>query len=143
MERGFNTLSTTPAAKPFSIYHKYDTVKGITEYNSDIPINQVVEKISDGLSFSKIDSCDPYRVKQLRPYRHLDNQWSARMMHEWSKRFNVKKNAILWKSMTTVRGTYRETGSLPRFTFSSRDRLFAKDQEPHCPKTYVLERDRK
>lgn len=98
MEKDFKTLGTaiktsgiTPSGKPFSIYHKYDFVKGITEYTSALPVRSKPENVPSGLFAASMDSSDTYRVKHIGPYRHLGNPWSAGMMYGRAKVFKQSK----------------------------------------------------
>ncbi len=98
MEKDFKTLGTAietcginRSGNPFSIYHKYDLVKGITEYTSALPVTSAPEKVPSGLFVARMDSCDTYRIIHIGPYRHLGNPWSAGMMYGRNKVFKQSK----------------------------------------------------
>lgn len=98
MDQDFKSLfaalessGTSPSGKPITIYHKYDFVKGITEYTSGIPVETQSVEPSGGMFLSEIESCNTYQVKHTGPYRHLGNAWSAGMAHERSKVFKLNK----------------------------------------------------
>ncbi len=98
MEKDFKTLRNaietsgiTPSGNPFSIYHKYDPVNGITEYTSAFPLETAPESVPSGLFVARMDSCDTYRIRHTGPYRHLGNPWSAGMMHGRNKVFKQSK----------------------------------------------------
>ncbi len=98
MEKDFKTLGTaietsniTRSGKPFTIYHKYDLVKGITEYTSALPVESTPENTPSGLFVAHMDSGDTYQVKHIGPYRHLGNPWSAGMMYGRAKVFKQDK----------------------------------------------------
>ncbi len=98
MERDFGALAswasdsgTELAGKPFSIYHKYDMVKGTTEYTAGIPLEFVPVELGEGMVSGELAACPAYAVRHTGPYRHLGNAWSAGMMRGRSKVFRQNK----------------------------------------------------
>jgi len=94
MERDFKMVKdwvaesgTAPSGKPFSIYHKWGLVKGVTEYTVGFPVADVPGSLPAGLVSGEQPTCDVYPVKHTGAYRHLGNAWSAGVMHGRAKVF--------------------------------------------------------
>ena len=75
----------------FSIYHKWDMVKGTAEYTSGCPIKKVPENLPRDLFSTNFPTVDAYKVVHTGPYRHLGNAWASGMMHGRAKLFKQSK----------------------------------------------------
>lgn len=62
----------------FSIYHKYNMVKGTCEYTSGLAYKEK-PKVNGDLETGQLPSHKALRVDHEGPYRHLGNAWSAAM----------------------------------------------------------------
>ena len=98
MEKDFGDLfawlgehNITPSGTCFSIYHKFDMVKGITEYTGGAPVDSIPSSLPSNFISGKMEDCKVYAVTHTGPYRHLGNAWSAGMMHARSKIFKQSK----------------------------------------------------
>jgi len=98
MEEDFSKLKswlqssgTEAAGVPFSIYHKWDMVKGLVEYTACIPVASAAADLKDGLRSGSIPACQTYPVKHTGRYSFLGNAWSSGHMHGRSKKFKMNK----------------------------------------------------
>jgi predicted transcriptional regulator YdeE len=93
MEKDFEKLRTLfkENGKSFSIYHKWDMVKSLTEYTSGFPVENVPSTIPEGFISGEAPSCEVYSIEHTGPYRHLGNAWSSGYMHMRTKLFRQNK----------------------------------------------------
>jgi len=75
----------------FSIYHKWDLVKGTCRYTAATPIEGFPETLESPFEQGERPAHRAYRVKHTGAYRHLGNAWAAGMMHGQSKVFKQSK----------------------------------------------------
>lgn len=61
---------------PFSIYKKWDMIKGTAEYVAGLPVKNIVENLPEGLINGSIPTIKVYSISHIGPYRHLGNAWS-------------------------------------------------------------------
>ncbi len=80
-----------PSGHPFSIYHKFDMVKGFTEYTAAVPVAEVPSSLPANVTAGALESHSTYRVAHTGPYRHIGNAWAAGMMRERAKVFKKNK----------------------------------------------------
>ena len=80
-----------PAGKPFSIYHRWNVVKGFADYTIGFPVKQVPASLPADLVGGRLPDCAAYLVKHTGPYRHLGNAWSSGMMRGRAKVFRQNK----------------------------------------------------
>ncbi len=66
-----------PSCKPFSIYHQWNPVKGITEYTIGIPLEKALDAAPDGFVAATRPACQTFQIEHTGAYRHLGNAWSA------------------------------------------------------------------
>ena len=78
-------------AKSFSIYHKWDMVKGVCEYTAGCALETVPESLPNGFFTDTFPQCEAYKVVHTGSYRHLGNAWSAGMMHGRAKVYKQSK----------------------------------------------------
>ena len=79
------------SGKPFAIYHKYEMVKGFTEYTIGMPVASMPIALGDGIVSGTRAAAEVYSITHTGPYRHLGNGWSAGMMFARSKVFKQNK----------------------------------------------------
>ena len=84
-------LGPSALVKSFSIYHKWDMVKGICEYTAGCDVDTPPPHMPEGFFVGKFPECNAYKVVHTGPYRHLGNAWSAGMMHGRAKVFKQSK----------------------------------------------------
>ena len=80
------------SGKPFSIYHKWDPIKKLTQYTVGVPVASVPGDLPASFCSGEIPSCQVYDVKHTGHYEHLANAWSAGYMHARSKQFRQNKS---------------------------------------------------
>ncbi len=76
---------------PFSIYHKWEFVKGNVEYTSGVPVSRVPDDLPNYFIVGEIPSTPAHIVRHTGPYEHLGNAWSTQMMYERGKVFKQNK----------------------------------------------------
>lgn len=87
----FESSGTQSCGKPFSIYHKFDMVKGHAEYTIGFPIQGELQHPPSGFVVDEMPSHSAYAVGHLGPYRHLGNAWTAGMMRARNKVFKQSR----------------------------------------------------
>jgi hypothetical protein len=81
-----------PAGKRFSLYHRFNCVKGTTACTAACPITRPVPRVPSGFIVGEIPEMKVYTIRHTGAYRHLGNVWAAGSMHERAKRFHqIKK----------------------------------------------------
>ncbi|UTW62332.1 SRPBCC family protein [bacterium SCSIO 12741] len=75
----------------FSIYHKWDPVKGLVEYTSGISVKKLPGNLPAGLVSGEIPNTRIYSVEHHGAYHYLGNAWSALYNMQRSKVFKAKK----------------------------------------------------
>ena len=75
----------------FSIYHKWDMVKGVCEYTAGCAVDTAPDPLPAGCFADTFPGCRAYKVVHTGPNRHLGNAWSAGMMHGRAKLFKQSK----------------------------------------------------
>ncbi len=98
MEKDFGDLfawvgehDQQPSGACFSIYHRFDMVKGITEYTAGIPLENIPQNLPSNFVSGELEGCKTYVVSHTGSYRHLGNAWSAGMMRARAKVFKQSK----------------------------------------------------
>ncbi len=86
----FEELDIDPGPA-FSIYHKFDPAKNITEYTAGLMVEEMPDDLPAEYFSGMFPACEAYKVEHTGPYRHLGNAWSAGMMHGRSKVFKQNK----------------------------------------------------
>ena len=99
MERDFEKIKSwmseselEPAAAPFSIYHKWDVVRGSAEYTIGIPLKGLPTALPNDLVSGSVPDCEVYKVKHKGPYRYLGNAWASGIMHARNKQFRQNRS---------------------------------------------------
>ncbi len=83
-----NTINPGPA---FSIYHKFDPLKNVTEFTAGMMVEAMPEDLPSEYFAGMFPACEAYKVQHTGPYRHLANAWSAGMMRGRAKVFKQNK----------------------------------------------------
>ena len=81
----------TPKGKPFSIYHRWDLVKGDAEYTLGCAFEPVPSDLPAGFITGEIPACEAFQVEHTGPYHYLGNAWAAGMMYGRNKAFATNK----------------------------------------------------
>lgn len=76
---------------PFSIYHKWDMVKGNVSYTAGVPVNTIPADLSSGMVSGAIPATEIYTLEHVGNYRHLGNAWSTLNSMQRNKEFNSRK----------------------------------------------------
>ena len=77
--------------KPFSIYHKWEVVKGNTEYTVGYIVNGASADLPRDVVSGVLPDCKAYAIRHTGPYRHLGNAWAAGMFRARAKVFKQSK----------------------------------------------------
>ncbi|WP_109832922.1 SRPBCC family protein [Reichenbachiella versicolor] len=76
---------------PFTIYHKWDMIKGDIEYTSGIPVKELPLDLPEGFITGEVPATHVYSIKHTGPYEHLGNAWSTLYNMQQSKVFKTNK----------------------------------------------------
>lgn len=63
--------------KSFSMYHKFDFVKGKASYTAGIPTTKIPTDLPSDFFMGKIPATKIYTVEHIGPYHHLGNAWTT------------------------------------------------------------------
>ncbi len=102
---------------PFSIYHKWDMVKGKVIYTSGIPIKEVPEETPEGFTTGEIPAISTYNVTHTGPFRHLGNAWSLGMTLARNKVYKSSKKVHPFETYLTEPGKVSENETVTRIHF--------------------------
>ena len=97
MERDFGALRGSgieASGKAFSIYHKWDMVKGKTIYTAAIPVEEFPTELPEGMVADDLPACEAYTITHTGPYRHLGNAWGSGIMRQRNGVFKVNKKVM-------------------------------------------------
>lgn len=75
----------------FSIYHRWDAVKGEVEYTSAIAVKPGFTEKDNQMISGRIPPVKVYRLRHTGPYRHLGNAWSTLYSMQRRKEFKMMK----------------------------------------------------
>lgn len=79
------------AGPAFSIYHKWDLVKGLVSYTAAIQVNEASSELPKGFVSGKIDPNKAYVLRHVGRYQHLGNAWSTLYSMHRNKEFKPMK----------------------------------------------------
>ena len=77
---------------PFSIYHKWNLVKGRVSYTAAVPVKSIPKDVPAGTMQGKVPSTKIHVVRHTGAYIHAGNPWSAQMSMERAKKFKRNKS---------------------------------------------------
>ena len=83
--------ATQPAGPPFSICHKWDPVKGTTDYTLGFPLTSIPAGLSPDFTSGDIPACRVFAIRHTGSYRYLGNAWAAGAMRDRMKIFAANK----------------------------------------------------
>jgi predicted transcriptional regulator YdeE/uncharacterized protein YndB with AHSA1/START domain len=72
-----NNVEGADRTKGFSIYHKFDFVKGNASYTAGIPTTNIPSDLPSQFFIGNIPSTKIYTVEHIGPYDHLGNAWTT------------------------------------------------------------------
>ncbi|MCS1411947.1 MAG: hypothetical protein M2R45_05149 [Verrucomicrobia subdivision 3 bacterium] len=91
IQEWFNENNLQPAVNAFSIYHRWELVKGITEYTTGFPISASPGNLPSDFISGDFPTCNVYSIRHTGPYRHLGNAWASGMFRGRAKVFAQSK----------------------------------------------------
>lgn len=80
-----------PAARVFSIYHKWDMVRGTAEYTAAISVSNFPNDLPADIVMGNIPATRLYTLRHVGAYEHLGNAWSTLYNMQRSKEFKCQK----------------------------------------------------
>ena len=89
----------------FSIYHKWEMVKGEVSYTSGFPVKSIPEDLPGDFTTGKIPEGTVYTTRHTGPYLHLGNAWSAMQMYSRSKVFKYNKKIHPFETYENMPGS--------------------------------------
>jgi len=97
MQKDFDDLMTyaenvegSDASKSFSMYHKWDFVKGRASYTAGVPTNHIPADLPKRYISGEIPKTTVYTLEHQGPYEHLGNAWTT--MHSMIRNKEIKVN---------------------------------------------------
>ena len=75
------------SAPPFSIYHKWDMVRGVVKYTAGIPVKSIPDSMQSGMISGSIPATQVYTLQHVGSYQNLGNAWSTLYMMQRGKEF--------------------------------------------------------
>ncbi|XOV67939.1 MAG: SRPBCC family protein [Fluviicola sp.] len=79
------------AGDAFSIYHKWEMVKGLASYTACVPVNEVPSDLPSDFVSGSVPATKVHVIHGKGPYRFTGNIWSAQMMRQRGKKFKANK----------------------------------------------------
>ena len=79
------------SGQPFSIYHKWNMVRGQVKYTSGVPVKSIPDNLPSGINTGQIPATNVYTIEHKGPYTHLGNAWSTLYNMQRSKAFKANK----------------------------------------------------
>ena len=89
---------------PFCIYHRWDLIKGLTEYTFAVPLASALSEAPNGFTIGERPACRAFVVKHTGPYQHLGNAWSAGMFRARNKIFRQSRTVPPFEILENQRG---------------------------------------
>jgi len=77
---------------PFSIYHKWDLVKGRVSYTAAVPVKSIPQDVPSGTMQGKVPSTKVHVIRHTGTYSHAGNPWSVQMTMSRAKKFKSNKS---------------------------------------------------
>ncbi|MEM1442582.1 MAG: SRPBCC family protein [Verrucomicrobiota bacterium] len=93
-----------PSGRPRSIYHKWDVAKQKAHYTIGFPVSDPSIELPDGIEVQTIPALKAFAVTHTGPFRHLGNAWSAGVMHERAKKFQMRRGVHPFEIYETLPG---------------------------------------
>ena len=85
---------TKTAGPPFSIYSKWNLVKGEAEYTIAFPVEGSAPGVPGGFVSGSLPAGNVYQIKHTGPYRNLGNAWTTGYAFARAKVFAQNKKAL-------------------------------------------------
>ena len=89
---------------PFTIYHKWELVKGQVQYTAGIPVKDYPDSIPSGMITGSIPASKVYTLQHVGPYKFLGNAWTTMQMMMRGKEFKAVKGIHPWESYGNMPG---------------------------------------
>lgn len=84
-------LKDAVSGKAFSIYHRWDVVRGRTTYTAAVPVKTIPAGLPAGIVSGEIPATPVNTVRHTGPYLHLGNAWGAQYSMQRNKEFKFNK----------------------------------------------------
>lgn len=75
----------------YSIYHKWDLVKGKANYTACFGVNSIPDNLPSDFTSGEIPKTKIYTLRHVGPYHHLGNAWSTLYNMNRGKEFKLVK----------------------------------------------------
>lgn len=76
---------------PFTVYHKWDAVKGQVSYTSAVPVAKHPESLQNNYVNGTLPEMTTYTIGHHGAYKHLGNAWSTGYNMQQNKAFKMSK----------------------------------------------------
>jgi len=88
----------------FSIYHKWEIVKGKVRYTAGVPVKKVPENLPSGVITGKLHAMKIHTLRHVGPYIHLGNAWTTMQMMMRGKEFKPVKGMHPFETYVNMPG---------------------------------------
>jgi DNA gyrase inhibitor GyrI len=88
----FHETGTTPAGPWFSIYRKWDVVRGQASFTACVPVSDAPTSLPDGLTLGERPALHTYAVQLTGPFDYLADAWAAGFGRAQAKVFKQAKS---------------------------------------------------
>lgn len=86
-----NAQTDAPKGDPFTIYHKWDIVKGRLSYTACFPVKDHSNNAPEGWIKGNIPATSTYTLRHIGAYEHIGNAWSTLYTMHRNKEIRIKK----------------------------------------------------
>lgn len=75
----------------FTIYHKWDMVKGQVSFTAGVPYNGDPGELDSDMTLGSMPDMKVYTLEHVGPYEHLGNAWSTLVTMQRNKEYKLDK----------------------------------------------------
>lgn len=108
----------SPTAPLFTMYHKWDMVKGKVRYTAGVPVSNIPANIPADFVTGEIPAGKIYTLRHIGAYDHLGNAWTTLYMMQRNKEFKPIKNVHPYEMYLNMPGEVPESELITDIVFS-------------------------
>ena len=115
------TNNIKPSSPLFSMYHKWDIVKGQVSYTAGFPVEEIPDNLPTGFVTGEIPASKIYTLRHIGSYQHLGNAWTTMMMMQRNKEFKTRKDIHPFEVYMNMPGEVAEEELITDIVFAVKD----------------------